>query len=979
MNVLLIFILVLPTAGKTAIGTSTISVVFAAARGDIKQGSIVMSQYDNPIYDEARRWIQRKHERGISGEDLRCACKSTDEALDRFLHTRRTEDDWPLFSIDAWKELVTEMEEYENKQHDFIFHGHDGALFDESQDNNLQIPENERSCWQLYKKSLGWKPESIQDLEEATIGILRRMNIDTSNTGPIKGLVIGHVQSGKTANMEALMAMAADHGWNMFIVLSGSIESLRLQTLRRMQKDLNQEGNLIWRGVEHPSRRSQYGERTQDFNFKPGSPMRYFTVCLKNTSRLKKLIDWIHADRASHDQMKILLIDDEADQASISNTAVEYQKEQRERKGINKLIVHLVEDTHYKEDRTCGKAGSMNYVMYTATPYANFLNESTADSLYPRNFIWTLKTSNEYIGPNQIFGFNDPEKSDGLDIKRWIPDDDLNRIAALYDGSGSEIPESMKDAICWFVCAVAVMRNWHYKKPISMLVHTSQKQANHDAVANAISKWIDTSINDNTFTNRCRLVYEAETIRLSRQEWCRQFSDYGIPENEIHDYPEFDEILPEIRFLISQNISHIKLSESGDLEYRRSLHLVIDNCSKNGTNNENEYVRLAYPDPDIVPYPSPAPAFIIVGGSTLSRGLTIEGLVSTFFLRASCQADTLMQMGRWFGYRKGYELLPRIWMTQDTIAKFRFLSELEVDLREDLKKYMLSEVRPVDYGPRLLCSPKVSWLKLTSKRHSVNAKVAEMDFSGARPQTVIFERNNDTQRRNIKVTENFIGHLGTPCISADGTGLFWKNVSLTLIMEQLLIDRFSFSPRSRVFNEIGAFCDWIRQLSRDHLLGEWSVIVAGTDEVRSGVSVPEDSHHWIVSGYQLKKVNRSRRRPSGDIDADIDIGALRALKDLVADVDQTFIPDESLTKQEQVDAIRKTAGVENIPMLIIYRIDKDSKPTRNIAGRAMLNMECDIIGLQICIPGDQINSKFCKRLTIQLPQKDKEEEVEDTE
>lgn len=938
-----------------------------------------MSQYNSPIYDETRRWIQKKSERGISWADLRYACKSTDSALGEFLRTRRIEDDWPPFSTDAWKELVTEMEEYENKQRDFIFHGHDGALFDENQDNNLQVPENERSCWQLYKKSLGWKPESIQDLEEATIGILRRLNIDTSNTGPIKGLVIGHVQSGKTANMEALMAMAADHGWNMFIVLSGTIESLRLQTLRRMQKDLNQEGNLIWRGVEHPSKRSQYGERTQDFNFRPGSQMRYFTVCLKNTSRLKKLIDWIHADRTSHDLMKILLIDDEADQASISNTAVEYQREQRERKGINKLIVHLVEDTHYKKDRTCGKAGAMNYVMYTATPYANFLNESTVDSLYPRNFIWTLKTPNEYIGPNQIFGFNDPGKPDGLDIKRWIPDEDLDQIAALYDGSGSEIPESMKDAICWFVCAVAVMRNWQYKKPISMLVHTSQKQANHDAVANAISCWIGNSVKSNTFINRCRLVYEVETTRLPKHEWCSQFSDYGIPESEIHDYPQFDDILPEISLLISEKISHIKLSESGDLEYRRSLHLVIDNCSKNRTTSENEHIRLAYPDPDIIPYPSPAPAFIIVGGSTLSRGLTIEGLVSTFFLRASCQADTLMQMGRWFGYRRNYELLPRIWMTLDTIAKFRFLSELEVDLREDLKKYMRSEITPIEYGPRILCSPKVSWLKLTSKRHSVNAKAAEMDFSGARPQTVIFEKNSHTQRRNIEIAENFIKCLGTPNVSADNTGLFWKNVSLQLIMEQLLINQFSFSPRSRVFNEIGAFCDWIKQLSKDHLLGEWSVVVAGTDEVRAGVSEPEDSHHWVISGYQLKKVNRSRRRPLGDIDADIDIGALRALKDLVADVDKASIPVEPLTKQEQVDAIRKAAGVESIPMLIIYRIDKDSKPLRNSAERTTLDMECDIIGLQICIPGDQINSKFCKRLTIQIPQRDREEEVEDAE
>ena len=732
-----------------------------------------MSKYDHPNYDGCRKWIQNKRERNNSWEALKSACKTSDSELAVFLTTRELEDDWPRITVPEWKELVSELEEYESRQKDLIFRGNDGALFDVSQDNGLQVPENERSCWQLYKKSLGWKEESVKNLEDATIGILRRLSIDTTATGPIKGLVIGHVQSGKTANMEALMAMAADHGWNMFIVLSGTIENLRLQTLKRMQKDLNKEGNLVWRGLEHPSKRSQYGERAQDLHFEPGAISRYFTVCLKNASRLKKLIDWIHADKASHDLMKILIIDDEADQASVSNTAVEYKKAQKERKGINKLIVHLVSDTHYKDALTNGSVRAMNYVMYTATPYANFLNESTEDSLYPSNFIWTLKTSDEYIGPNQIFGFSDPEKPDGLDIKRIITDEDLERVAELYEGTGSELPETMKDAICWFACAVATMRKWGYKKPISMLVHTSQKQVNHDAVAQAISKWINKSIKAGSFLGRCRTVYEYEVARLPKNEWLDQFSGYGVPAAEIKDYPLFEEILPEIEGLISQKVQHIKLSESGDLEYQRGLHLVIDNCAKNGVTNDNEYVRLAYPDPDMVPYPSPAPAFIIVGGSTLSRGLTIAGLVSTYFLRAACQADTLMQMGRWFGYRRNYELMPRIWMTSDTIDKFRFLSDLEVDLRDDLKKYMIAEVSPMEYGPRILCSPKVSWLRLTSKKHMTNAKAAEMDFSGAKPQTVVFDKNAGVQETNIAITEEFIDGLGAPAVSADGSSLFW--------------------------------------------------------------------------------------------------------------------------------------------------------------------------------------------------------------
>lgn len=936
-----------------------------------------MSRYDSPSFDDCRRWIQKKRERGISWEDLQLACKQSEGRLLEFLSTRREEDDWPVMSVAEWKSLVNEIAEYEDKQQNLRFKGNDGALYDPNQDNGLKVPENERSCWQLYKKSLGWKQESIQDLEEATIGILRRLSNDTQEIGPVKGLVIGHVQSGKTANMEALMAMAADHGWNMFIVLSGTIENLRLQTLKRMQNDLRHEGNLIWRGVEHPSKQSQYGERAQDLHFEPTSQSRYFTVCLKNVGRLRKLIDWIHADKASHDLMKILVIDDEADQASISNTAVEYKQAKKERKGINKLIVHLVEDTHYKDEKTNGHVQAMNYVMYTATPYANFLNESAEESLYPKNFIWTLKPSDEYIGPNQIFGFNDPEKSDGIDIKRIITDDDLDRIAKLYDGEVTDLPESLKDAICWFACAVATMRSWGYKKPVSMLVHTSQKQVNHDAIAKGISVWIKKTVQNGEFLARCKSVYDYETERLTKAMWHEQFSDYGVPVDQIRDYLSFEEIDPEIRELISEPMQHIKMSEEGDLEYQKGFHLVIDNCSKNGISSGNEYVRLAYPDPDMQPYPSPAPAFIIVGGSTLSRGLTIEGLVSTFFLRASCQADTLMQMGRWFGYRKNYELMPRIWMTPDTCDKFRFLSELEVDLRSDLKKYMISDVTPLEYGPRILSSPKVSWLRLTAKNHMRNAKAAQMDFSGAKPQTFIFDNGIDVQKKNIEVTESFIEGLGVPCVSENKTGLFWTDVKLEKIMSELLISKFQFSTRSRVFNEIGVFCDWIKQLKSEGSLENWTVILAGKDRVKKNVHV-EDSHHWIVAGYQIGKVNRSRRNPKNDMDTVIDIGALRSLRDQIADIDPKYIKGQ-ITKQEQVEEIRRKAGKDKIPLLIIYRIDKDSKKRVNSKDRQDLNFGCDIMGIQICIPGDQINKDFCKRLTIQLPAKDKEDEVEELE
>ena len=941
-----------------------------------------MGKYDSPVFDEPKRWIQNKRERGFTWDAIRLACKGDIAKLAGFLKNRVEEDDWPSISSDEWMELVDENEDYESKQQDFRLRGNDGALFDTKQDNGLLVPQAERSCWQLYKSHLNWKRESIEDLESATIGILRRLSIDTHETGPIKGLVIGHVQSGKTANMEALMAMAADHGWNFFIVLSGSIENLRLQTLRRMQKDLNHEGNLIWQGIEHPSKKSIYGARAVDLHFEKNAQSRYFTVCLKNVSRLKKLIDWIHADAASHKQMKILIIDDEADQASISNTATEYKRAIKERKGINKLIVDLVEDRHYKEELSSGKATAINYVMYTATPYANFLNECSEESLYPRHFIWTLKTPDEYIGPTQIYGKYDSETENKLDITRIIDVKELDIISRIYDRDISELPPSLEKAICWFICSVAVMRYWGYKKPISMLVHTSQKQICHEAVASAISSWINKN-RTKDLVDTCKTVYEEEITRLPKAEWHRQFPEYGVSPSDCPDYPDFSRIEAGIKLLLSENMTHIKMSEEGDLKYHKSLHLVIDNCAQNGVRGD-DYVRLAYPDPDMDPYPTPAPAFIIVGGSTLSRGLTIEGLVSTFFLRASCQADTLMQMGRWFGYRRGYEILPRIWMTLDTINKFAFLSQLEVELRRDLKKYMFSDVLPIEYGPKIITSPKVSWLRLTSRNHMRNAVAAEMDFSGAKPQTVLFEKNEEIQKKNISVTEAFIERLpGTPVLSPDESGLVWKNVPLDIIMDNLLIDQFVFSTRSRVFNEIGAFCDWIKQVVSTNELNRWSVVIAGKDKAVLGIPHEADTKHWSVAGYTVGKVNRSKKTSTTD-DSIIDIGALRALKDLVADVPSPIVDGfvdsfGSITKQEHVDEIRKIAKMDSIPMLIIYRIDKDSKVIglNEKKTRENMDMPCDIIGIQVCVPGEQVNKNFCRSLTIRLPDKDKADEVEE--
>ena len=241
------------------------------------------------IYDKPRRWITDSRAHGISWEEIELGRRSDYAGLQAFLLLQADINFWPEMSISDWRQLVESQKNAEKRMKhvellDGIAHIHDSR-----QDNAITIPEDDMSSWQLYKKKLladGFKPETVGEIEKTTHKILKRLNGDTTATGPVKGLVIGNVQSGKTANMAALMAMAADWGWNMFVVLSGTIENLRVQTQNRLFNDLNQQGYLWWRPLQHLSKKVDISQKAQNLHFDQGSKERYFTVCLKNSTRL---------------------------------------------------------------------------------------------------------------------------------------------------------------------------------------------------------------------------------------------------------------------------------------------------------------------------------------------------------------------------------------------------------------------------------------------------------------------------------------------------------------------------------------------------------------------------------------------------------------------------------------------------------------------------------------------------------------------
>lgn len=812
-----------------------------------------MSNFGLPEYDQHREWIRNARNRNMKWEQIDYAGQENDEGLTDFLNKQTVLNFWKEVSCDEWREPVRLQKEAEEQTQAIDYLSGQAMIMVEGEDNDVSIPGDPQSAWQLYRKKLlssGFKEEVVDEMERATLKILKRLSNDTTEIRPVKGLVIGNVQSGKTANMAALMAMAADWGWNMFIVLSGTIENLRQQTQNRLLGDLNCPGNLNWNGLEHLSKKPMLGQRTQDLHFDKTSKQRYFTVCLKNPGRLKGLIQWLQSDANKQKQMKILVIDDEADQAGINtadiNSAIV--------RTINRLIRDLVNGRNEKSQGISNKYRAMNYIGYTATPYANILNEAGEDSLYPKNFISTLSVSKEYFGPQQIFGLEGGEYDyDGLDIVRIIGEDDLQAIKDIHDeGAPYYVPLALQNSICWFLCGVACMRIWGHKKPISMLIHTSQKTDHHKNVAEAVRDWI-VSKEPDEIIDKCEKVWNEETTQFTFEKFREQYPQYDRKDDEINKYPAFGDVRKELAVLLSKEPTNIPLDEDDEFTYHEGIHMCIDNCKNNGINDDGMYVRLAYPTADNMP--TPAPAFIVVGGVTLSRGLTIEGLISTFFLRSVSQADTLMQMGRWFGYRKGYELLPRLWITSKTNDQFKFLAALDQELRDEIHEMDTLGKSPANYGPRVKNTPKASFIRITAKNRMQSAQATDMDFSGSFNQTYLFDNDVEILKNNLKLAEIFIASLGQPekrkeCNTHAENAIIWRNVDFTLIKDFLLA--YKFNQRLSVFNDISSVIAWIEKISAEGKLEKWNVVLAGKGSDRNSV--------WDSPVGPVNKVSRTRKK-----------------------------------------------------------------------------------------------------------------------
>ena len=231
--------------------------------------------------------------------------------------------------------------------------------------------------------------------------------------------------------------------------------------------------------------------------------------------------------------MRIIVIDDEADQAGINTANLDKDLQNK----INMLITYLV----FNKDKRYSKTSyeSMNYIAYTATPFANILNDASRKSLYPHDFIISLPVSREYFGPQVIFGDENTEY-EGLSIVNEIPLLEIDEIKDIHQFNSNGIPDSLKKSIAWFISCVAIFRLWEYSKPVSMLVHTSQRQEQHINLEKSINIWLNSMENSEDLISLCEKVYKEQTKDFSLNTFLIEYPNYGgkKPKN----YPKFEEL-----------------------------------------------------------------------------------------------------------------------------------------------------------------------------------------------------------------------------------------------------------------------------------------------------------------------------------------------------------------------------------------------------------------------------------------------------
>jgi hypothetical protein len=650
-----------------------------------------------------------------------------------------------------WVRMKRELETHFDVKMDFgqLIQGEEQRQRDTTWWSSVEKQRTEKFYWDRYKIyiSSSFPPEVIKALDTDTDVIMDNIENIAVNKFSRYGMVVGHVQSGKTANYSALVCKAADAGYKFIVVIAGGINNLRNQTQVRLNESFigQDKGVQVGAGIGNTRKEKlPYSLTTTDTDFnkhdadKNSQGLNFDNISVpilivikKNTNTLTNVISWLENQyRNQIAKHAMLLIDDESDYASINT------REKEDPAVINKKIRKLLSLFHKSA-----------YVAYTATPYANIFidhkawKEDIGRDLFPKDFIYALDAPSNYFGARKVFLANGN--------RYLIPIEDyLDDIPPKHKKEFElpTIPKSLYEAVRIFILNVAIRSlRGQQDKHNSMLIHVTRFTNVHKKVAIHIEEYIS--------------------------EIRKEVNSYG----KLQDAEKISGIIKDLRD--TYNLHHSEV-ETNWLNVKNRLCSLIDTILVREV-HQNTKIPLVYRK-DI---PTNA---VVIGGTSLSRGFTLEGLNVSYFLRNTVFYDTLMQMGRWFGYRTGYEDLCRVFIPPSMIDNFGHIIEATEDLIRDFKIMAEAKRTPYDFGLAVRQHPD-SVLQVTARNKQKNVKtfVFNMKLDGKAKETSWLPESIDARKENLCTLERMLVELGTLSSKKIGKDYLWRNVNKNIVLKFL--------------------------------------------------------------------------------------------------------------------------------------------------------------------------------------------------
>lgn len=755
--------------------------------------------------------------------------------------------------------------------------------------------------WERYKKYLlndkGFSVKvvnTMEDILDKLTDLLGDPSRDVAYSR--RGLIIGDVQSGKTANYLGLICKAVDVGYKVVVLMTGTIEKLRKQTQMRVDEGfvgadsdammkMLENGQVIGVGNYDSSIRPMVLTSTAD-DFKQqnannlGFDLRNINgpvifVVKKNSSILKRLNKWLTTFNQNGQQkirQSILVIDDEADNASVNTN-----KDEDSPTAINGQIRDLV-----------SKFEKSSYVGFTATPFANiFIDPDSYDAmleedLFPKDYIYSLNAPSNYTGARNIFA----EDGDASYMLVEIDDNFRNPqsiefILPLKHKSSiqvRELPEDLKTAIESFVLAnvmedLAGLSNNHR----SMLINVSRFTAVQEEVSGLVNEYLK------DIQGACKLYCKLPSNKALQDTYMKRLKK------------TFETIYSNVHFVWEEVQTQL---------YNSCGSIIVQ------TINQRNGQNLNYDD-----YPNGL-RLIAVGGMSLSRGLTLEGLVISYFYRNSRMYDTLMQMGRWFGYRGKYADFCRIWMSDDSIEWYRYISQATDELREEVKRFEDSGLTPKDFGLRVRSDLTALIVTARNKMRSTEEMECAISFSGVYIDTPEIYADLDKNRRNLESVNSLIktcmeyGDEYTPK-AEEGNQYIIRNVPVQVILE--FLNEIEVSPKNEKFNTT-AIRRFIREY-RGEELKNWDIAFASGKSEREIVLYNSTKYHCVSRSFSIEndgkilKMSGSKKHLAGggDAAAALSKGKVREIKE--NSQKSNLAPNDYFT------------GVDRNPLLTIFAVE----------------------------------------------------------